>query len=386
MHDDHRSPVVPAGPRTDADPGPVAELRGVGHRFGEAVALRDLSIAVPDGRITVLLGPNGAGKTTAIRAITGALVPTEGTVRTFGLSPDADGHLVRPRCGVVSAKPALYDRLSGRENLVYAGELYGVTEGLDARVEDAASRFGISDALDQLVGGYSTGMKTRLALARSILHDPELLLFDEPTSGLDPESAHAVLELIREMTRDGRTVVMCTHLLSEAEGLADHIVVMEGGTVLVSGSPDSLTDRYWPHAVVDLAAEDGRLLDRVSTWPGVVAYRRDAGGARIELDDLARVPNLIAALVADGVRLTRVDPHQPTLEDLYFTIRRQAGGREVAERTDALAPISPTHPQPATAPPLAEVSPLTGAVVPDHPPLPTEAIAPAPMSTDLHES
>ena len=386
MHDDRRSPVVPPGPRTETEPEPVAELHEVGHRFGEAVALRDLSFTVPKGRITVLLGPNGAGKTTAIRAITGALVPTAGDVRTFGLSPDADGHLVRPRCGVVSAKPALYDRLTGRENLVYAGELYGVTDGLADRVGEAAARFGISDALDQLVGGYSTGMKTRLALARSILHDPELLLFDEPTSGLDPESAHAVLELIREMTRDGRTVVMCTHLLSEAEGLADHIVVMEGGTVLVSGSPDSLTDRYWPHAVVNLSAEDGRLLDRVSSWPGVVAYRRDAGGARIELDDLARVPDLIAALVADGVRLTRVDPHQPTLEDLYFTIRRQAGGREVAERTEALAPITPSHPQPAIAPPVAEVSPLTGAVVPDHPPFAEEASPLTATSTENHES
>ena len=161
---------------------------------------------------------------------------------------------------------------------------------------------------------------------------------------------------------------------------------MEGGTVLVTGSPGELTDRYWPHAVVDLAAEDGRLLDRVSAWPGVVAYRRDAGGARIELDDLARVPDLIAALVADGVRLTRVDPHQPTLEDLYFTIRRQAGGREVAERTEALAPIGPTQPPAATAPPLSQVSPLTGAVVPDHPPLPGEAVTPAPVHTDPRES
>ena len=366
MHD-HRPPPAPApvAPRLAHDPAPMAELHAVGHRFGSNVALRDLSFSVPSGRITVLLGPNGAGKTTAIRAITGALVPTEGAVAAFGLDPDADGHLVRPRCGVVSAKPALYDRLSGRDNLSYAGELYGVGSDLATRVEAAAERFGIRDALDQLVGGYSTGMKTRLALARSILHDPELLLFDEPTSGLDPESAHAVLELIREMTSDGRTVVMCTHLLSEAEGLADHIVVMEAGTVLVSGSPEDLTERYWPHTVVHLGAQDPRLLDRVAAWPGVVAYRRDAGGARVELDDLDRVPDLVAALVGDGVRVTRVDPHQPTLEDLYFTIRRQAGGQDTGT-TDALAPIEAARPVAATAPPLQQTSPLTGAVVPDH--------------------
>jgi ABC-2 type transport system ATP-binding protein len=353
-------------PSLPPPPHPVATLSGVGHRFGEAVALDDLSFEVPHGRITVLLGPNGAGKTTAIRAITGALVPTAGIVRTFGMDPDRQGHDVRPRCGVVSAKPALYERLSGRDNLIYAGELYGVRHDMDERVAAAAERFGIAGALAQLVGGYSTGMKTRLALARSILHDPELLLFDEPTSGLDPESAHAVLELIREMTREGRTVVMCTHLLSEAEGLADHIVMMEGGTVLVDGSPTDLTGRYWPHPIVHIGAEDGRLLDRIATWPGVVAYRRDPAGARIELDDVGRVPDIVSSLCADGVRITRVDPHQPTLEDLYFTIRRQAGGRD--GREDQLDPISPRHRSQRVPPLQSAASPATtSASVTPHP-------------------
>ena len=326
----HAPPPAPSDAATGATdastaPGPLVTIQGIGHRFGSVEALHDLSFEVPAGRITVLLGPNGAGKTTAIRAITGALAPMWGTVRTFGLDPDEDGHLVRPRCGVVSAKPALYDRLSGRDNLAYSAALYGVTGDVDARIDAAAERFGIADALEALVGGYSTGMKTRLALARSVLHDPELLLFDEPTSGLDPESSYAVLDLIREMTSHGHTVVMCTHLLAEAEGLADHVVVMEGGTDLVAGSPLELTRRFWPHPIVTLDAEDPRLLDRVSSFPGVAGYRRDPSGVRIELDDLRRLPDMVASLVADGVRLTRVEPHEPTLEDLYFTIRRQAG-------------------------------------------------------------
>ena len=302
-------------------------LDEVRHAFGDTLALDDLSFTVPEGRITVLLGPNGAGKTTAFRAITGALVPDAGTVRTFDLDPDTQGHHVRPRCGVVSAKPALYDRLTGRENLTYSGELYGVGDTLAGRVVEAARRFAIDEALDQAVGGYSTGMKTRLALARSVLHDPELLLFDEPTSGLDPESSHAVLELIRDLTDEGRTVVMCTHLLAEAEGLADHVVMMEGGRALVAGSPDELTARYWPHPIVRLDAEDPRLLDRVAAWSGVLAYRREPAGARLEMATLDALPDVIAALCADGVRLTRVDPHVPTLEDLYFTIRRSDGAR-----------------------------------------------------------
>ena len=357
----------------------MIEARDLSKQYDDFLAVDRISLDIPAGSVLALLGPNGAGKTTAFRAITGALVPTEGTVRTFGLDPDRDGHLVRPRCGVVSAKPALYDRLTGHDNLAYAAELYGMTGDLGPAIRSAAQRFGIADALDRRVGGYSTGMKTRLALARSILHGPDLLLFDEPTSGLDPESSHAVLELIRELTVEGRTVVMCTHLLAEAEGLADHVVMMEGGTDLISGTPGELTRRFWPHPIVHLDAEDGRVLDRVAGWPGVCAYRRDPAGARLELDDVGRLPGMVAALVADGARLTRVEPHVPTLEDLYFTIRRQAGGTTAhdddtgrrplepiaaAHRTPVVPPVAtreqmPLAPAPATAEELlsAEGSP-----------------------------
>jgi ABC-2 type transport system ATP-binding protein len=305
----------------------VVEVRNVTRYFGRVPALSDLNLLVPRGRITVLLGPNGAGKTTAIRIITGALNPSSGYVRTFGTDPNILGEEVRRRCGVVSAKPALYDRLSGWDNLQYSAELYGLGRNAVGPIREAAARFGILEALDQQVGGYSTGMKTRLALARSVLHNPDLLLFDEPTSGLDPESSHAVLELIREMTSDGRTVVMCTHLLIEAEGLADQIIVLENGTDLLSGSQEELTRRYWPHDIVYLDAEDPSTLDRMRDWPGVLAVEHveTARGRRTEvsLDDLDRVPDLVARLVAEGVRLTRVEPHQPTLEDLYFAVRAE---------------------------------------------------------------
>lgn len=340
----------------------IVELGAVGHSFGDNEALRNLDMTVPRGRITVLLGPNGAGKTTTARVITGALTADTGIVRTLGHDPVTEGHLVRPRCGVVSAKPALYDRLSGRDNLDYSAELYGVASDKERRISEAAERFGITGALDSMVGGYSTGMKTRLALARSILHDPELLLFDEPTSGLDPESSSAVLSYIRDMTDDGRTVVMCTHLLSEAEGLADHVVIMEGGTDLISGTPEELTRRYWPHPVLTICAEDPRMLERMRNWPGVVGMRNDPSGARLEIDDLARVPDMVAALAADGVRVTRVEPHRPTLEDLYFLIRRQLGnaarsaGLEVEGTLDPVAPRVPERPAvPPTVMPSIEV-------------------------------
>ncbi len=305
----------------------VISLDGVAKAFGPNLALSNLRLEVPTGRITVLLGPNGAGKTTAIRMITGAFSPDAGTVRVFGLDPAVDGETVRSRCGVVSAKPSLYDRLSGWDNLRYSAELHGLGRGaaVDARIAESAGRFGIHAALDAQVGSYSTGMKTRLALARSVLHRPALLLYDEPTSGLDPESSHAVLDLIGEMTADGSTVVMCTHLLLEAEGLADQVVVLQDGADIVAGSPDELTRRYWPDDVVRIGAEDGGDLDRLRDLEGVVAYERSDGIATVHLDSAARVPDLVAALAAAGVRVTRVEPREPSLEDLYFAVREASG-------------------------------------------------------------
>jgi len=309
-----------AGSSPAAVVAPIAvSLDHVRRGFGEKPALVDLSISAPSGTITVLLGPNGAGKTTAVRMITGALSPEAGTVRVFGLDPSTDGEAVRRRCGVVAAKPALYDRLSGYDNLAYSAALYGVS---NAGIGAAAERFGIAAALERQVGGYSTGMKTRLALARSVLHDPELLLYDEPTSGLDPESSVAVLDLIHEMADEGRTVIMCTHLLLEAEGLADQVVVLESGTDVISGRPSELTRRYWPDTIVKIAATDPAGLAALRGKPGVLGVDLESEGpATVRLDDISRVPDLVDVLVAAGTRVTRVEPFTPTLEDLYFAVR-----------------------------------------------------------------
>lgn len=306
---------------------PVIVLDGVVKAFGTNIALSNLHLRVPGGEITVLLGPNGAGKTTAIRMITGAFSPDAGTVQAFGLDPAVDGDEVRSRCGVVSAKPSLYDRLNGWDNLRYSAELHGLGRGteVDERIAEAAGRFGIDAALDNQVGSYSTGMKTRLALARSVLHRPALLLYDEPTSGLDPESSHAVLDLIHEMTGDGFTVVMCTHLLLEAEGLADQVVVLQDGADIVDGSPGELTRRYWPHDVVRIGAEDPTGLDALEGHTGVLGYERADGVATLRIDGPERIPELVTNLAQAGVRITRVEPHEPTLEDLYFAVRQASG-------------------------------------------------------------
>lgn len=329
----------------DSAPGgePVVVLRDVCRRFNRVEALRGLTLTVDPGTITVLLGPNGAGKTTAIRMITGALAADVGSVRVFGLDPDGarQGEEVRRRCGVVSAKPALYDRLSGLDNLRYAAELYGLgwTRATRDRVVECATRFGIQGSLDAQVGGFSTGMKTRLALARSVLHQPDLLLFDEPTSGLDPESSQAVLGMIKEMAADGTTVIMCTHLLLEAEGLAEQVVVMEAGRDIAAGRPADLIRQYWPSDAVRVAAEDAAALDGLTDVPGVrrlVPVAGRPGEVDVEVDDLRRVPDIVLALTTRGVRLTKVAPHERSLEELYFAVRRPHLAQ--ASTTEALAP------------------------------------------------
>jgi ABC-2 type transport system ATP-binding protein len=300
-------------------------LTGVRRCFGDVVAVDGLDFEVPSGTVTVLLGPNGAGKTTVVRLVTGALRSNSGSIRTLGLDPDLDdeGTEIRRRCGVVPARPALYDRLTGRDNLAYAAALFEVDRrDVDRRMQEAAERFGIADALEQRVGGYSTGMRARLALARAVLHDPDLLLLDEPTAGLDPESARAVLGLVDEMAEDGKTVLMCTHLLLEAEGLADQVIVMDHGRAVVAGSPAELSRRYWPAARVLLDADNPAVLDAARDLPFVRAFERN-GVVMVDLEHDTDVPDLVDALVRAGARLRRVEPCAPSLEELYFTIRKQ---------------------------------------------------------------
>ncbi len=327
--------------RQPAPPDLIVDVKNVHRSFGDVHALNDLTIQVPRGSISVLLGPNGAGKTTAIRMITGALGPDHGTSRIFGLDPTSrDGEEVRRRCGVVSAKPSLYDRLSGWDNLRYSAELYGLGKGsaADTAIRNAAAKFAIEHALDQEVGGYSTGMKTRLALSRSILHDPDLLLLDEPTSGLDPESAVAVLELIRNMTAEGRTVLMCTHLLLEAEGLADEVVIMQHGTSLEWGSPDALAQKYLPAKRVSIGVTLSAHLDMLATMPGVEDFDVIESAAVVEVRSFDAVPDIINRLVAGGAMITSVRPFVPNLEDIYFAIRREKGSSD----DELPPPTSPT--------------------------------------------
>ncbi|MDJ0953185.1 MAG: ABC transporter ATP-binding protein [Acidimicrobiia bacterium] len=294
------------------------EFSHVTRRFGDITAVDDLTLTVPEGSITVLLGPNGAGKTTTVRLTTGALGSDEGSIRVLGLDPRSSGDEVRARTAVVPPKPALYDQLTGWENLAFTADIFGAPHDT---IRPAAERFGIDHALQLNVGGYSTGMRTRLALARAVLHDPQVLLLDEPTAGLDPESARAVLNLIRELAGRGRTIVLCTHLLHEAEGVADQVVLMGAGQARIVGSQTDLADRFVTNPAVILDAEDRTALAALEDHADVVSAEWN-GSVHVRLTHLDRLPDLVAELVGNGARITRVEPDNPTLETLYFEMQR----------------------------------------------------------------
>ena len=294
-------------------------LDHVSRAFGSVRAVDRLDLRIPGGSVAVLLGPNGAGKTTTVRLITGALSPDSGTIEVLGRDPATSGEEIRSRVGVVPPKPALYDQLSGAENLEFTADIYDVPR---ARIREAAARFGIDHALEQRVGGYSTGMRTRLALARAVIHDPDVLLLDEPTAGLDPESARAVLDLIRELAGRGRTIVMCTHLLHEAEGIADQVVLMGAGSARAAGRPDELAGVYLSEPIVIFDAQNRTTLDVLTAHPDVTEAQWN-GALHLHLRTLDVLPDLVAMAVAEGARLTRVEPQAPTLETLYFEMQRQ---------------------------------------------------------------
>lgn len=298
------------------------EFSHVTRRFGDITAVDDLNVTVPEGSITVLLGPNGAGKTTTVRLTTGALRSDRGTIRVLGMDPVHEGDAVRATTAVVPPKPALYDQLTGWENLKYTADIFGADH---AAIGPAAERFAIDHALHLDVGGYSTGMRTRLALARAVLHDPQVLLLDEPTAGLDPESARSVLNLIRELAGKGRTIVLCTHLLHEAEGIADQVVLMGAGRAQVAGSQTELMEQYVKNPSVLLDAENRESLNGVTTHEHVVSAEWN-GSLHVRLTNLDHLPDLVADLVAGGARLTRVQPNNPTLETLYFEMQRSLRG------------------------------------------------------------
>jgi ABC-2 type transport system ATP-binding protein len=309
---------------------PVILLDHVVHRYGATVALRDLSLTVDAGEVFSLLGHNGAGKTTTVRIINGLLAPASGTVRVFDRSPLTDGAAVRRRTAVLTESPTLDERLTARETLRAFAEMYDVpAHEIGPRAEALLEEFGIAERGNDRVGGFSRGMKQRLSLARALVHDPDLLFLDEPTAGLDPSATHQLHQTVRQMARTrGRTVVLCTHNLVEAQALSDRVAVLGGGTLLALGTPAELAHRMSPRLEVTIEIDPARHTDAialVTALDGLTVTSERGGVLRVGGIPRERVPDVAAHLVRAGIPLFRLEPHEPSLTDAYFALQHAAG-------------------------------------------------------------
>jgi len=300
---------------------------GLTRHFGELVAVDHLTLEVQAGEVFGFLGHNGAGKTTTVRLLNGVLDPTSGTARVLGLAPMEQGPALRRRTGVLTETPSLDERLTGRENLEIYAALYGVPRReIAARVKELMEVFQLDDRADEKAGDYSKGMKQRLALARALIHRPELLFLDEPTSGLDPVATRMVHDMITHLSHDeDRTVFMCTHNLVEAQKLCDRVAVLEHGKVVALGTPAELGRKLGRSQRLELEVAPGdeeAALRLLTEAPGVSAHRENgtivAAGAQ-----WAAIPGLVTSLASAGVHIYRVAPQEASLEDTYFALQQE---------------------------------------------------------------
>jgi heme exporter protein A len=236
---------------------PAIQVRGLSKKFGDRVAVRALDLDVAQGEFVALFGPNGSGKTTLIRMLAATLRPTSGTFRIAGLDPHRADRETRRKIGALFHQTFLYDELSARENLVFFAGLYGVPDAA-SRAEALLDSMALLERADDAVGGYSRGMQQRVALARCLISEPEVVFLDEPFTGLDPHSAARLTLALAELRSRGRTVVLVTHDLRRGLELCDRFVILRHGRIVDQGSSDGL----------DAATFEARYLNGVGAPAG----------------------------------------------------------------------------------------------------------------------
>lgn len=310
----------------------AVDANGVVRRFGEKRAVDDVSFTVEPGEVFGLLGHNGAGKTTLIRVMNGLLPTDGGTIRTLGMDPVRQGDQVRARTGVLTEYPALDDFLTPAENLEVYAAVHGVPPDVTRqRVNTLIERLGLAAHVKLPARSLSAGLKQRLALARALIHDPELLLFDEPTSNLDPLAARGVRDLVHELSRErGRTVVLSTHNLIEAQDLCDRVAIIQHGQLLAVGSLGELSrdlDQGLVHFTVEKETiESAQAVLRGRAIVNVVVL--PSGHTLAMRLPRSAIPDVVAELVHAGARVSGVSPQIPTLEDVYIALHASQGDLE----------------------------------------------------------
>jgi ABC-2 type transport system ATP-binding protein len=300
---------------------PLIETLNLTKQFESLTAVNSLTLTANEGQVLALLGPNGAGKTTTVRMLTSILKPTSGSARIAGYDTVQDAIQVRHIVGHLTEFPGLYLRMNALDYLDFFGELQGMSrDSRRARSEELLKRFGLWDARSRRLGGYSKGMRQKVALIRAMLHAPRVLFLDEPTSAMDPQSAKQVRDAIADVRRDGHTVILCTHNLYEAETLADQIAVIRRGALIASGTVDQLK-----RELLGVPQWQVRLAQPIEAWPslnGVMHVEaQDAFSMtyRTEQPELAS-PMVLNKLHALGATVLSLSEKPRSLEDVYLKL------------------------------------------------------------------
>ncbi len=314
--EDSVSASVPTG---DLTPAAIVEARGLGKRFGSRAAVADLDLDVPKGQCLGLLGPNGAGKTTTLRMIYGDTRPDAGSIKVFGIDVARDVRAVRHRLGVTLQDSVMIDTLTPRENLRVFGRFHRLrATALEARIDELLDFLDLRSHSDVLARKLSGGVRRRLAVATSLINQPELLILDEPTTGLDPAVRHALWSRFRALGADGTTVLLTTHYMDEAERLCDRVVIMAGGRALCAGAPRELISATLDAEAIELdcpeheaAAVLGRFGDRAKTL---------RAGNRLIVFAADAQPLLAQIRAHDGGERRPIVVRPANLEDVFLSI------------------------------------------------------------------
>ena len=293
----------------------------------EIEAVRGVSFEIAEGELFGLLGPNGAGKTTTIKMLITLLIPTSGTAHVLGLDVVKDAHEVRKRIGYVfGGDRGLYERLSAYDNLRYFAELYGVPpRNQRKRIEELLELVGLQGREKERVEGYSRGMRQRLHIARGLLHDPPVVFLDEPTIGVDPVGARELRATIASLTESGKTVLLTTHYMFEADSLCDRIAVIARGEIVAEGTPQDLKSIVADKTVVEIETFGiaPETIERLRQAPGVasvsVEEREQAQVLHVQSAKGLELTHELLAML-DGTAVGRVAAREPTLEDAYVAL------------------------------------------------------------------
>ena len=303
----------------------MIQTQGLTRRFDGRPAVEDLNLEVREGEVFGLLGPNGAGKTTTVRMLTALLAPTSGSAEVAGFRLGEQDMEIRRHVGLLTEAPGLYERLPVQYNLEVFARLYEVPEReIPGRVEHYLRMLDLWERRRDPAGTLSKGMKQKLAIARALLHEPQVLFLDEPTASLDPEASRMVRDFIADLRKEGRTIVLCTHNLDEADRLCDRIAVLKQRLIRVD-TPDNLRRALYGRAVcVQLREVRPEYVQVVRTLPFVREVVERASELQVHLDDPEGMnPLLVRALVEAGAEVQFVREEEHTLEQVYLDLVRE---------------------------------------------------------------